>query len=147
MPIPFELITMLGSTLLGGILKLLGIWMDSKRAREEFMLKSMGKVIEDRENARSVKSERFQFTRRLLAIMITFFVIAWPMIVPVFWPQVDISLGYIDHEHHGWWIFGGISEVTKWQVFGGSIVITTLHTNLMSAIAGLYFGGSIVGHR
>jgi len=46
-------------------------------------------------------------------------------------------------ESVGFWFFKEGREVFEWITFQG-LVITQLDTNLVSAIIGMYFGGSLV---
>lgn len=139
---PVEVITMLGSALLGGLLKLIGVAMDNSKQKHMMMMQAMAKEASIIKEAREYENRGFQWTRRILAILITFAVILWPSIAPVFWPHIDVIIGYPEvTEKFLWW---GGEERIQWAFFSTAIVITPLQTHLMSAIAGLYFGSSTV---
>ncbi|MEM9227285.1 MAG: hypothetical protein AAGA45_04900, partial [Verrucomicrobiota bacterium] len=55
-----------------------------------------------------------------------------------------ISIGVIDQPRHvpGFWFFSSDTEETQWLELKG-LVLTPLDTHLLSAIIGLYFGGSL----
>ena len=142
MAFPLELVTMLGSAGVGGILKIIGLLIENNKQKNLAMMQAMSKDGELVKQAREYDNKGFQWTRRILALIITFSVILWPSIVPVFWPHIDIVYGYPQMTDGFLW-FGG-KEVIEWAFFSTSIVITPLQTHLMSAIAGLYFGASSV---
>ena len=139
---PFEIITMLGSTLLSSMLSL---WSQSMKAKqdEQKMLITRGefqlKVIE---SARNVQDKGFQWTRRIIALTAVFAIIVFPKLVAVFYPAVAVTVGYTLF-HPGFLFFTEGKEVFEWVTFKG-LVITQLDTNLVSAIVGMYFGGSLV---
>jgi len=139
--IPLELLTMLGSGLLGGLLSIWSMSIKAKAASHSqtlSMLKTQNKAVKD---AREYENEGFQFTRRTIAILAVFAVIVWPKMVPVFWPDIMTSVGYTLW-NPGFLFFDG-SEYVTWESFKG-LVLTPLDTHLMSSIVGLYFGSSLV---
>jgi len=82
--LPVEMITMLGSSVLGGFMT---IWGQSIKAKQEEqkMLLARGKFqMESIDKARRYENKGFQFTRRIIALTAVFFIIVWPKIVPVF---------------------------------------------------------------
>jgi len=61
----------------------------------------------------------------------------------VFAPEVQIIVGYLEFKPGFLFLEG--KEVMKWVPMATrGIVITPLDTNLVAAITGLYFGGSLV---
>ena len=74
--------------------------------------------------------------RNLLSI-----IIAWPKIVPVFF-DTSVYLTWTEFSR-GFLFLIEQKEITLDKEFFG-VVITPLDTHLMSAIIGLYFGGSLV---
>ena len=141
MGFPFEIITMLGSTVLGGVMS---IWADSRKAKaeEQQLLITRGKFqLQAVEAARNVKDKGFQWTRRIIALTAVFFIIAWPKLVPVLF-DVPVILTWTEFTQ-GFLFLIEKKEVLMDREFLG-LVITPLDTHLMSAIVGLYFGGSLV---
>tara|TARA_R100001082_G_scaffold102993_1_gene73405 strand:- start:277 stop:717 length:441 start_codon:yes stop_codon:yes gene_type:complete len=144
MGFPFEIITMLGSTLLSS---LLSIWSQSRKAkaeeqkllitRGEFEMKSKQQSLDH-----SLKDKGFAWTRRIIALTAIFAIVLLPKLVAVFYPTVDVTVGYTNW-NPGFWFFKEGREVFEWITFQG-LVITQLDTNLVSAIIGMYFGGSLV---
>ena len=139
---PFEIITMLGSTLLSSVLSLWSQRMKAKQdeqkmliTRGEFQLKSV-------DAARNVENVGFQWTRRIIALSSIFAIVILPKLVAVYYPDVDVTVGYTNW-NPGFWFFRDGRDVFEWITFQG-LVITQLDTNLVSAIIGMYFGGSLV---
>ena len=141
---PFEIITMLGSTLLSS---LLSICSQSRKAKEEqqkllitrgeFEMKARKQSLDH-----GLKDKGFAWTRRIIALISVFAIVVLPKMVAVFYPDVDVTVGYTNWRP-GFWFFKEGREVFEWITFQG-LVITQLDTNLVSAIIGMYFGGSLV---
>ena len=82
--LPVEMITMLGSSVLGGVMTVWGQSIKAKQA-EQKMLLARGKFqMESIEKARQYDNKGFQWTRRIIALTAVFFIIAFPKLVPVF---------------------------------------------------------------
>ncbi|MDB2362162.1 hypothetical protein N9V65_01775 [Flavobacteriales bacterium] len=139
--IPLELITMLGSGLMGGVMTL---WSQSMKAKQDAFQRAIdGLSAQSKatDMARRYENKGFQVTRRIIALSAVGAVIVWPKIVPVFWPDMQVVVGYTAW-NPGFLFFEG-EETTKWEAMKG-LVLTPLDTHLVSAIVGLYFGASIV---
>jgi hypothetical protein len=142
MGFPFEIVTMLGSTILGGVMS---VWAESRKAKAEQqkLLITRGEFeIKSIEAARQVENKGFQWTRRIIALTSVFAIVLLPKLVAVYYPDVDVTVGYTNW-HPGFLFFTEGKEVFEWITFQG-LVITQLDTNLVSAIIGMYFGGSLV---
>ena len=151
--LPVEMITMLGSSVLGGVMTVWGQSIKAKQA-EQKMLLARGKFqMEEIDKARRYENSGFQWTRRIIALTAVFFIIVWPKIVPVFfiivWPKIvpvffDVSVFLTWTElSRGFFFLIEQKELLVDRKFAG-VVITPMDTHLMSAIVGLYFGGSLV---
>ena len=144
MGFPFEIITMLGSTLLSS---LLSIWSQSRKAKaeEQKLLITRGEFeMKGRQQSlnHGLKDKGFAWTRRIIALTAIFAIVLLPKLVAVFYPDVDVTVGYTNWRP-GFMFFREGREVFEWITFQG-LVITQLDTNLVSAIIGMYFGGSLV---
>ena len=93
------------------------------------------------DKARAFTDKGFQFTRRIIALTAVFFIIAWPKIVPVFF-DTSVWLTWTEFSRGFLFLIEKKEIVMDKEFFG--VVITPLDTHLMSAIIGLYFGGSLV---
>lgn len=139
--IPLELITMLGSGLLGGLMTLWSQSMKSKQEAFQRAIDGLAAQSKATDMARRYENHGFQVTRRIIALSAIGAVIVWPKVVPIFWPEIQVVVGWTQW-NPGFLFFGG-SEETVWKTMTG-LVLTPLDTHLVSAIVGLYFGASIV---
>ena len=142
MPIPFGLITMLGSGLMSGLMTL---WSQSQKAKQaafDRAITGLAAQSEATDLARRYENTGFQVTRRIIALSAVFAVIVWPKIVPVLFPDMTVIVGYTQW-NPGFLFFTEGSEAVTWQHMRG-LVLTPLDTHLLSAIVGLYFGASMV---
>tara|TARA_Y100001970_G_scaffold94142_1_gene118682 strand:- start:442 stop:885 length:444 start_codon:yes stop_codon:yes gene_type:complete len=147
MGFPFEIITMLASTILGGVMS---IWAESRKAkaenekllitRGEFDMKARKQSIEAGQ-----KDKGFAWTRRIIALSSVFAIVVFPKLVAVYYPDVLVTVGYTQW-NPGFLFFTEGREIFEWITFEG-LVITQLDTNLVSAIIGMYFGGSLAKGR
>ena len=133
---------MLGSTLISSLLSL---WSQRLKAKqdEQKMLITRGEFqLKAVDAARNVDNAGFQWTRRIIALSSIFAIVILPKLVAVYYPDVDVTVGYTLFQP-GFLFFTDGREVFEWITFQG-LVITQLDTNLVSAIIGMYFGGSLV---
>ena len=140
--IPLELVTMLGSSLLGGFMT---IWSQNMKSKQEAFQRAIdGLAAQSKatDEARRYENRGFQITRRIIALSAIGAVIVWPKVVPVFWPELPVVVGWTEWNPGFLFITEG-EEQTVWQSLKG-LVITPLDTHLVSAIIGLYFGASMV---
>lgn len=139
--LPLELITMLFSTILGGVMS---IWGQSNKAKAD-----QNKMLLARANfqAKQVNAAReagkndshFAWTRRLIALSAVGSIIVLPKVVAVWYPDVSVIVGYTEVQGGFMnWLFGP-EEAIQWKSARG-FVITPLDTHIVSAIVGLYFG-------
>jgi len=138
--LPLELITMLGSGLMGAVMS---IWSQAIKAKNEASNRAIAALAAQNKSydaARSWDKPIVQFTRRIIALSAVFSIIVFPKLAAVFWPEVPVYVGYTEFDP-GFLFFSG-SESVKWVQAHG-LVITPLDTHLMSSITGLYFGASI----
>jgi len=139
---PFEIITMLGSTLISSMLSLWSQRLKAKQKEQELLITRGKFQLEAIESARNVDNVGFQWTRRIIALSSIFAIVILPKLVAVYYPDVDVTVGYTLFQP-GFLFFTDGREVFEWITFKG-LVITQLDTNLVSAIIGMYFGGSLV---
>ena len=93
--------------------------------------------------AREYGNSGFQWTRRIIALTAIFAIVVLPKVLPLIDPQAQVIVGYTEWKP-GFLFFEG-KDVMQWVPMAQrGIIITPLDTNLVSAIIGLYFGGSLV---
>jgi len=132
--LPLELITMLFSTILGGVMS---IWGQSNKNKAEHQRALVGAVSQAREHGKT--DTHFAWTRRIIALSAVFSIIVLPKLVAVWYPDVSVIVGYTEVQGGLFdWIFN-TQESVQWQYANG-FVITPLDTHIVSAIVGLYFG-------
>ena len=143
MGIPFEMITMLGSTVLGGVMSIWSQSIKAKQAEQKMLLQRAEVQTAAFKEAREYENVGFQWTRRIIALTAIFAIVVLPKILPLIDPQAQVIVGYLEF-NPGFLFFEG-KEVMQWiPMASRGIVITPLDTNLVAAITGLYFGGSLV---
>jgi hypothetical protein len=139
---PFEIVTMLGSTLLSSLLSLWAQRIKAKQQEQELLITRGKFQLQSIEAARNVDNKGFQWTRRIIALSSIFAIVILPKLVAVYYPDVDVTVGYTIFKP-GFLFLTESREIFEWITFKG-LVITQLDTNLVSAIIGMYFGGSLV---
>ena len=143
MGIPFEMITMLGSTVLGGVMSIWSQSIKAKQAEQKMLLQRAEVQTAAFKEAREYENTGFQWTRRIIALTAIFAIVVLPKILPLIDPQAQVIVGYLEFKP-GFLFFEG-KEFMQWiPMAARGIVITPLDTNLVAAITGLYFGGSLV---
>jgi len=142
MGFPFEIITMLGSTLLSGLLSLWSQRMKAKQEEQKMLIARTEVQNAAISDARTYENKGFQWTRRIIALTAIFSIVLLPKLVPLFYPEILVTVGYTNWKP-GFLFFTDGQEIFEWVSFNG-LVITQLDTNLVSAIIGMYFGGSLV---
>ena len=142
MGIPFEIITMLGSSLLGGVMSMWGQAQKNKMDERKMMMKVRDQEAKHIEAAR--KADPFSaWTRRIIALTAVFSIILLPKLAAMFFPDMIVAVGYTEWNPGFWFFKEGYDSIT-WKEFSGGLIITPLDTNLMSALVGFYFGASAV---
>ena len=141
MGLPLELITMLFSTILGGVMSIWGQSIKAREANNKMLLERANFNKEAVAEARNAGKDdkHFAWTRRLIALSAVFSIIVLPKLVAVWYPDVSVYVGYTEMQGGFFnWLFGP-AEAIQWKMAKG-FVITPLDTHIVSAIVGLYFG-------
>ena len=140
---PFEMITMLGSTVLGGVMSIWSQSIKAKQAEQKMLLQRADVQQKGFKEAREYDNVGFQWTRRIIALIAVFSIVLLPKLMPLVSPDVSVIVGYLEFKPG--FLFLPEKEIMKWVTLSSnSLVITPLDTNLVAAIIGLYFGGSLV---
>ena len=132
--LPLELLTMLFSTILGGVMS---IWGQSNKNKAEQQAMLIGATNTAREYGS--KDKHFAWTRRIIALSAVISIIVLPKLVAVWYPEVPVFVGYTEVQGGFWNFLFGPDKQIVWQSAQGC-VITPLDTHIVSAIVGLYFG-------
>jgi hypothetical protein len=139
--LPVEMITMLGSSVLGGFMSIWGQSIKASQDEQKMLLARANNQMKHISEARTYENKGFQWTRRIIALSAVFAIIVWPKIVPVFF-DTSVWLTWTEFSRGFLFLIEKKEIVMDKEFFG--VVITPLDTHLMSAIIGLYFGGSLV---
>jgi len=139
--IPMELISMLGSTVLGGVMSIMAQKGQAEQEKQKLLMQRAGFAAKQTDKARNVKDAHTKHTRRWIALMCVFSIIVVPIIAPIF-TDVNVIYQIVTEADSGWWIFGSSYETSVWKE-GNSIFITNLQSHTIFSIIGLYFGGSL----
>ena len=141
---PFEMITMLGSTVLGGVMSIWSQSIKAKQAEQKMLIQRTEVQTAAFKEAREYENVGFQWTRRIIALTAIFAIIVLPKIIPLIDPQAQVIVGYTEWKPGFLFLTEG-KDIMNWVPMAAKgIVITPLDTNLVAAIIGLYFGGSLV---
>ena len=141
--IPMELLSMLASTVLGGVLSIMSQRAKDKANEQKMLLQRASFQSEHFDKAREVQDPFTKNTRRWIALLCVVAIIVLPKLAPFIDPTMPIFVGYVETVAQGFWIFGSDTDMTQWKPLSG-LVITPLDTHVVSSIIGLYFGGSLV---
>ena len=139
--IPMELISMLGSTVLGGVMSIMAQKGQAEQERQKMLMQRADFAAKQTDKARAVSDPHTKHTRRWIALMCVFSIIVVPIIAPIF-TDVNVIYQIVTEADSGWWIFGSSYETSVWKE-GNSIFITNLQSHTIFSIIGLYFGGSL----
>lgn len=147
---PLELITFLATFGLRAIAS----YMHQRLEYNKILLEGRIKLAEKEEEGRLermkniLSSPVMTATASAIALITIIFVVAWPLAVPVFFPEIGLFVGI--HETSAtsviWGLFSGNSSGMEFVTLPG-VVIMPFHTHLVSAIAGFYFGGISFKHK
>lgn len=140
---PFEMITMLTSTVLGGVMSIWSQSIKAKQAEQKMLIQRAEVQTAAFKEAREYENVGFQWTRRIIALTAVFAIVVLPKVLPLIDPEANVIVGYLEFKPG--FLFFEDKEILKWEYLSArGIVLTPLDTNLVSAIIGLYFGGSLV---
>ena len=135
--IPLELITMLGSSVLGGVMS---IWAKNNEAQKTYYQSAIDALAQKQKGwkeARETKEKGFQITRRWIALMSIFSIVVLPKLAAIFDPNLLVTVGY--HEWNPGFLFIEGKDSVLWKEAKG-LTITPLDTHMVAGIVGLYFG-------
>ncbi len=140
---PIELVSMLVSTVLGGVLSIMAQKSKDKADEQKMLMQRAEFASKQTDKARAVDDPFTKNTRRWIALICVVAILVLPKLAPFLNPDMPIYVGYTESVMQGWWIFASSTDITQWKPMTG-LVITPLDTHVVSSIVGLYFGGSLV---
>ena len=93
---PFEMITMLGSTVLGGVMSIWSQSIKAKQAEQKMLLQRAEVQTKGFKEAREYENTGFQWTRRIIALLAVFAIVLLPKLMPVLSPDTSVIVGYLE---------------------------------------------------
>lgn len=138
--LPLEVFTVLLSALTTFLASVHSMKLKAQQAQNEMMLSALRAQGDLWNEVRQDRSPPTAWARRVIVIAAVFSVLLWPSIAPLF--GLSVTTGWTELTG-GFWPFTDEKARMVWHEAKGSVVITPLHTHLMSSIVGMYFGGSV----
>ncbi len=141
--IPMELATGVISMLLGWAGSILSMKMKANAEAQRLLIERATLQEKMYQAARDFGQQPgVAFTRRIIALACVFAIIVWPLVfAPLF--GIQVVHGWTEYVG-GFWFFTDAKPKMVWHmVEGGALVLTPLHTHLITAITGMYFGHSV----
>jgi len=136
--IPMELLSMLASTVLGGVLSIMAQKSQAEAEKQKMLMQRAEFAAAQVDKAREVTDQFTKNTRRWIALIAVVAILVIPKLAPFIDPSMPIYVGYTETVQEGFWIFASDVDMTQWKPMSG------LDTHVVSSIIGLYFGGSLV---
>ena len=90
------MITMLGSTVLGGVMSIWSQNIKAKQAEQKMLLQRADVQTKAFKEAREYGNEGFQWTRRIIALIAVFAIVLLPKLMPVLSPDTSVIVGYLE---------------------------------------------------
>lgn len=137
-----ELITLLGGTLLGGILKIFKAKADFQSQLLNVALAKHSAADASADAAARRGGSGGPATRRLIVCVVLFTVFLAPFILSAWLPATPIFYAYSEAKGGFWFFSSGLEKLQFVRLDG--FVLLPVHTQMASAIAGFYFGAGIV---
>jgi len=137
----FEILNLLGSSLLGGIMQIMGARANAQQEQQKMLMMQNKFVEESRDKVRKMGNPNFfAMTRRIIALTCIFSIILLPMIAGIF--QVPIYIQTEVTTGSDWFLFSTESTQMIWKEING-MPFLEMHKNVVISIIGLYMGSSI----
>ncbi len=109
---PFEMITMLGSTVLGGVMSIWSQSIKAKQAEQKMLIQRAEVQQKGFKEAREYGNTGFQWTRRIIALVAVFAIVLLPKLMNVLSPDTSVIVG--DLEFKPGFFFITEKEIIKW---------------------------------
>ena len=110
------------------------MWSQNMKAKQEAFQRAIdGLAAQSKatDEARRYENKGFQVTRRIIALSAIGAIIVWPKVVPVFWPDLPVIVGWTEW-NPGFLFFSEGTEDTVWKNMKGSGTDPAGHTSGLS---------------
>jgi hypothetical protein len=134
-----EIITLLGSSILGGALKLWSKSMENQRHLLDIAI-TKGNAADNSHDKGAARGG--PMARRFIVVVCMFTVFLAPFVLAAWFPSVPIFYAYSEAGRGFWFLIPSIESMRFVRLDG--FVLLPIHTQMASAIAGFYFGAGIV---
>ena len=141
--IPLEVLSMAGSTVLGGVMKLMGQAQADKAEAHKMMLEKHVQAQASVDSARSYNNPNSAWIRRFIVIMLLGFV-GFILISPIFGFPTNVP--EVVEEGWSFLFFEFVDTKTQWTTLDGIVTPDWLKFAMLDIIA-FYFGTSSVARR
>ena len=94
------MITMLGSTVLGGVMSIWSQSIKAKQAEQKMLIQRAEVQQQGFKDAREYDNKGFQWTRRIIALTAVFAIVLLPKLMPILSPDVSVIVGYLELDLH-----------------------------------------------
>lgn len=139
--IPLEVFTMLGSGLLGGLMRLWSRQQEDRAAAREHELALLAERRESLAAARSHDAGVVPYVRAFLAIVAVLTVLTLPKVAGI-WYGVPVTVTWTELDPG--WLWQPDRELLRFRTVEG-VVYTPLDSHFLFAVAGFYFGTTAAG--
>ncbi len=137
----FEILNLLGSSLLGGIMQIMGARANAQQEQQKMLMQRADFVEKSKDKIRQMGNPNFfSMTRRIIALTCIFSIILLPMLAGLF--QVPIYIQTEVTTGSDWFLFSTETTNTVWKEVHG-MPFLEMHKNVVISIIGLYMGSSI----
>ena len=118
---PFEMITMLGSTVLGGVMSIWSQSIKAKQAEQKMLLQRADVQQKGFKEAREYNNVGFQWTRRIIALIAVFSIVLLPKLMPLISPDISVIVGYLEFKPG--FLFLPEKEIMKWVTLSSNSLV------------------------
>ena len=94
MGFPLEMVTMLGSTIMSGVMSMISQSLKAKQEQQKLLLARAEFQAETFKAAREYDNAGFQWTRRIIAILAVVSIIVLPKVIAMFYQEITVTVGY-----------------------------------------------------
>ena len=141
--LPIEVLSMAGSTVLGGVMKMWGQAQADRAEQQKQLLARHTQAEETRENARNMQNPNAAWIRRFIVIMLLCFV-GFILVAPILGFPTNVP----QEVNKGWsfLFFDYVDTYTEWVTLDGIVTPEWLKYAILDIIA-FYFGTSAVARK
>ena len=142
--LPIEAVSMLGSTVLGGVMKMIGQAQQDKAEQWQMMMAQNKQVLDEVNNARNYVNPNAAWIRRFIVILAMTGGLGIVFLAPMLGHETNVPIQVT--EGFKFWLFDFTHQVTKYVPLKGFVTPEWLPVSIMNII-GFYFGSAAMQRR